>query len=46
MLNNEGQLRRVVELGQDPTKPDGSQNPETEAAARNALQAVFNELGK
>ncbi|MCX6854840.1 MAG: sulfatase-like hydrolase/transferase [Verrucomicrobia bacterium] len=46
MLNNKGQLRRVVELWQAPAKPDENLNPEKEAAARQQLQAAFDALGK
>ena len=46
MLNNQGQLRRVVELWEDPAKPDANTEPAKEAAARKKLQAVFDELGK
>lgn len=46
MLDNKGQLRRVVELWEDPAKPNENRNPEKEAAARKSLQAVFDALGK
>ena len=46
MLNNKGQLRRVVELWEAPAKPNENKDPEKEAAARNTLQAVFDALGK
>lgn len=46
MLNNKHELRRVVELWQDPAKPDENKDPEKEAAARKSLQAVFDTLGK
>lgn len=46
MLNNKGELRRVVELWEAPAKPDENRDPETEAAARSALQKVLDELGK
>ena len=45
MLNNKGELRRVVELGQETAKPNENKNPEKEAAARKTLQAVFDALG-
>jgi len=45
MLNNKNQLRRVVELWEDPAKPDENKDPEKEAAARKSLQAVFDALG-
>jgi arylsulfatase A len=45
MLNNRNELRRVVELWQDPPKPDENKDPEREAAARKSLQAVFDALG-
>ena len=45
MLNNKGELRRVVELWQEPASPNENKNPEKEAAARKSLQAVFNALG-
>lgn len=46
MLNNKDQLRRVVELWEDPAKPNENREPEREAAARKALQAAFDLLGK
>lgn len=46
MLDNKDQLRRVVELWEDPAKPNENRNPKKEAAARKSLQAVFDELGK
>ena len=46
MLNNKGQLRRVVELWEPAAKPNENQNPEKETAARNALQSAFDGLGK
>ncbi len=45
MLNNRNQLRRVVELWEDPAGPDENSNPEREAGARKSLQAVFDSLG-
>jgi len=45
MLNNQGELRRVVELWEDPAKPDANTDPAKEAAARKKLQAIFDELG-
>jgi hypothetical protein len=45
MLNNKNQLRRVVELWEDPAKPDENKDREKEAAARKSLQAVFDALG-
>ena len=45
MLNKKNQLRRVVELWEDPAKPDENKDPEKEAAARKSLQAVFDALG-
>ena len=44
-LDNKGQLRRVVELWQDPAKADENLDPEKEAAARASLQAAFQSLG-
>lgn len=44
MLDNKNQLRRVVELWEDPAKPDENRNPEQEAAARKSLQAGFDAL--
>lgn len=44
-LNNRGELRRVVELWQEPAPPDENKIPEKEAAARKSLQAVFDTLG-
>jgi hypothetical protein len=46
MLNNKDQLRRVVELWEDPPHPNENKNPEQEAAARKSLQAVFEMLEK
>ena len=46
MLDNKDQLRRVVELWEDPAKPNENSSPEKEAVARKALQAVFDALGK
>ena len=46
MLDNKDQLRRVVELWEDPAKPNENRDPEKEAAARKSLQAVFDALGK
>ena len=45
MLNNQGELRRVVELWQEPAQPNEKMDPEKEAAARKSLQAVFDALG-
>lgn len=44
-LSNKNELRRVVELWQEPAKPNPNEEPEKEAAARTMLQAVFNALG-
>jgi arylsulfatase A-like enzyme len=46
MLDNKNQLRRVVELWEDPAKPNENRDPEKEAAARKVLQTVFDTLGK
>ena len=46
MLDNKDQLRRVVELWENPAKPNEDKNPEKEAAARQSLQAVFDALAK
>ena len=46
MLDNKNQLRRVVELWEDPAKPDENKDPTMEASARKSLQAVFDSLGK
>jgi arylsulfatase A-like enzyme len=46
MLDNQNQLRRVVELWQEPAKPNENKALEKEAAARKTLQAVFDELGE
>jgi arylsulfatase A len=46
MLNNKNQLRRVVELWEDPALPDENKNPAKEATARKSLQAAFDSLGK
>jgi arylsulfatase A-like enzyme len=45
MLNNNNQLRRVVQLWEAPAKPGENLNPEKEAIARESLQAVFDVLG-
>ena len=45
MLNNKGELLRVVGLGQETANPNENKNPEKEAAARKTLQAVFDALG-
>jgi arylsulfatase A len=44
MLNNKNELRRVVELWQEPAPPNENKDPEKEAAARKSLQAVFDSL--
>ena len=46
MLNNKGQLRRVVELWEDPAEPNENRDPEKEAAARKALQSAFDAMGQ
>ena len=46
MLDNKDQLRRVVELGEEPAKPNENRNPEQEGVARKSLQVVFDALGK
>jgi arylsulfatase A-like enzyme len=46
MLNNRGELRRVVGPGDPPAEPDENREPQKEAAARKALQAAFDELGE
>jgi arylsulfatase A len=46
MLNYKGQLRRVVALGEEPAAPNEGRESEREAAARQSLQAVFDQLGK
>ena len=46
MLNNQGQLRRVGELWEDPAPPNANADPTKEAAARKKLQAVFDSLGE
>jgi arylsulfatase A len=45
MLNNQNQLRRVVQLWEEPAPPNENKDPEKEAAARKSLQAVFDALG-
>ena len=45
MLNNKDQLRRVVQLWEEPTSPNENKAPEKEAAARKMLQSVFDTLG-
>lgn len=44
MLNNKGALTKVTALGEKLAKPNAKQDPEAEAAARRALQAVFDKL--
>jgi len=46
MLDNKDQLRRVVQLWEDPVQPNQSKEPEKEATARKTLQAVFDALGQ
>jgi arylsulfatase A len=46
MLDNKDQLRRAVELWEDPSDSNENRDPEKEAAARKTLQAVFDALGK
>ena len=46
MLNNQDELRRVVELWEDPAIPNENRAPEDEAVARSTLQAALDELGK
>jgi arylsulfatase A len=46
MLNNKDQLRRVVQLWEEPAKPNENKHPEKEAAARKTLQSVFDALGR
>ncbi len=46
MLDNKDQLRRVVELWEEPAKPNENKEPEKEAAARKTLQAALDALGK
>ncbi len=46
MLDNKNQLRRVVQLWEEPAEPNESKEPEEEAAARRTLQAVFDKLGE
>ena len=46
MLNNKGELRRVVEIWEDPAKPNENKSPKKEAAARKALQEAFDAMGK
>ena len=45
MLNNKDQLRRVVQLWEEPARPNENKEPEKEAAARKMLQSVFDTLG-
>ncbi len=45
MLNNKGQLRRVVQLWEEPARPNENKDPEKEATARKMLQSVFDILG-
>jgi hypothetical protein len=46
MLNNQNELRGVVELWQEPAKPNENKDPVKEAAERKSLQAVFDTLEK
>ncbi len=46
MLDNKNQLRRVVELWEDPAMPNENKDPEKESTARKSLQAAFDALGK
>jgi arylsulfatase A-like enzyme len=46
MMNNKGQLRRVVELWEALAKSNENLNPEKETAARKELQAAFDAMGK
>jgi arylsulfatase A len=46
MLDNKDQLRRVVQLWEDPGQPNQNKEPDKEAAARKTLQAVFDALGQ
>ncbi len=46
MLNNKDQLRRVVQLWEEPAKPNENKDPEKEAAARKTLQSVFDALDR
>jgi arylsulfatase A len=46
MLDNKNQLRRVVELWEQPAKPNENKFPEKEAIARKSLQDAFDALGK
>lgn len=45
MRLNQGELRKVVELSQEPARCNENKNPEAEASARKSLQAVFDALG-
>lgn len=44
MLTNKGELRRQVELWEDPAPPDANTAPAKEAAARRKLQAALDGL--
>ena len=46
ILNNNNQLRPVVELWNDPAKPISGELSEEQQAARKKLQAALDELGK
>lgn len=46
MLDNKDRLRKVVEIWQEPAKPNEDRNPEQEAAARKSLQEVLDALGE
>jgi arylsulfatase A len=45
ILNNKNELRPVVEMWEDPAKPNQNKYPEKEQAARMTLQGVFDSLG-
>lgn len=45
ILNNQNQLRPVVEIWESQANPDQNKHPEKEKAAREALQNVFDTLG-
>ena len=45
ILNSKDELRPVVEIWEDPAKPNQNKYPEKEQAARKLLQEVFDSLG-
>jgi arylsulfatase A len=46
ILNNKNELRPVVEMWEDPAKPNQNKYPDKEQIARKYLQGVFDSLDK